>query len=55
MGSHGPENALAPLGSSSWGEGLAPLSAVFLLTRMGEMTPPPTTENTQSRQLFICF
>lgn len=49
------KHALAPLGSS-WGEGLAPLSAVFLLTRMGEMNPHThTTENTQSRQLFICF
>lgn len=53
MGGHGPENALAPLGSSSWGEGLAPLSAVFLLTRMGEMTTPQQKTHRAGNYLFV--
>lgn len=53
------KHALGPrppvLASPSWGEGPAPLSAVFLLARMGDMNLPPKQQKTQNRQLFICF
>lgn len=49
-----PQYWLSPPGTAPPG---APLSAVSLSTRMGEMkgNPKNTTENTQNRRLFICF
>lgn len=60
MGGHCPENMLWSsqlplLASPSWGEGLFPLSAVFLLTRMGEMKPPQNNKTHRTGNYLFVF